>query len=208
MARVLLTGFEPFANAPVNPSWDALESLAAEWSSPHEVVVKRLPVAFGSAGRRLLEHVAAHTPDAVVAVGVAEGRRHITPERVAINLRDARIPDNAGRQPKDAPCIAGAPAAYFSTLPVTAIVDALNTAQIPAQASLSAGAYVCNDTFFALQHALTGLGVASGFIHVPATPQMGLGDDVPTMPLEQIARALNLAVEVTLASLPLAGERG
>jgi len=146
-----------------------------------------------------MEHVALHTPDAVVAVGVAEGRRSVTPERVAINLRCARIPDNTGRQPIETPCIVGAPDAYFSTLPVTRIVEALNAANIPAEASLSAGTYVCNDTFFALQHALVGLGVASGFIHVPATPQMGLGDDVPTLTTDQIATALGIALEVIFA---------
>lgn len=196
---MLLTGFEPFAESPVNSSWDAVQRLAGTWSGPHELIARRLPVAFGSAGRRLMEHVALHTPDAVVAVGVAEGRRAVTPERVAINLRDARIPDNAGRRPVEVPCRVGGPDAYFSTLPVSKIVAALNEAGIPAEASLSAGTYVCNDTFYALQHALVGLGVASGFIHVPATPQMGLGDDVPTLTTDQIAQALGIAIDVILA---------
>jgi pyroglutamyl-peptidase len=198
MVRVLLTGFEPFAGADINPSWDAVELLASTWDHEAELVTRRLPVTFGAAGRRLTEHVAAHTPDVVVAVGVAEGRSAVTPERVAINFRDARIPDNAGRQPVEAPSIEGAPAAYFSTLPVARIVRALKHEGIPAAESLSAGAYVCNDTFFALQHALENLNVASGFIHVPATPEMGLGDDVPTMALEDIARALRIAIETTL----------
>ncbi|MGC4173949.1 pyroglutamyl-peptidase I [Demequina sp.] len=198
MARVLLTGFEPFAEATINPSWDAVEMLADAWSRDDELVIRRLPVVFGSGGRRLVEHVAAHTPDVVVAVGVAEGRSSVTPERLAINLRDARIPDNAGRQPVDVPCVGGGPAAYFSTLPVTAIVDAIAGAGISAEASLTAGAYVCNDAFYALQHSLVGLGVSSGFIHVPATPQMGLGEDVPTMPLGRIAKALEIAITVAL----------
>jgi pyroglutamyl-peptidase len=198
MARVLLTGFEPFADARANSSWDAVQMLADTWSRPHELVVRRLPVVFGSGGRRLVEHVAAHTPDVVVAVGVAEGRSAVTPERVAVNLRDARIPDNAGRQPIETPCVAGGPAAYFSTLPVTAIVSALKDAGIPAEPSMTAGTYVCNDAFYALQHALVGLGVSSGFVHVPASPQMELGPDVPTMATGVIARALGIVIDAAV----------
>lgn len=195
MSRVLLTGFEPFNGAAVNPSWDAVELVRATWQHGAELVTRRLPVTFGSAGRRLAEHVAMHTPDVVVAVGVAEGRSEVTPERIAINLRDASVPDNAGRQPVGTASILGAPTAYFSTLPVARIVDDLRQAGIPASVSLSAGSYVCNDAFFALQHSLAGLGVASGFIHVPATEEMGLGGDVPTLPLSEIARALRIAIE-------------
>jgi pyroglutamyl-peptidase len=198
MARVLLTGFEPFADARANSSWDAVQMLADTWSRPHELVVRRLPVVFGSGGRRLVEHVAAHTPDVVVAVGVAEGRSAVTPERVAVNFRDARIPDNAGRQPIETPCVAGGPAAYFSTLPVTAIVSALKDAGIPAEPSMTAGTYVCNDAFYALQHALAGLGVSSGFVHVPASPQMELGPDVPTMATGVIARALGIVIDTAV----------
>lgn len=198
---MLLTGFEPFAGAPTNSSWDAVELLAETWTRPHSLVTRRLPVAFGSAGRRLTEHVVAHTPDVVVAVGVAEGRSVISPERVAVNYRNARIPDNSGRQPVDAPVKADGPAAYFSTLPVTSIVAALNDAGIAAAASLSAGSYVCNDTFYALQHALVGLGVVSGLIHVPATPQMELTPTIPTMSVGEIARALGIAIDTTLASI-------
>lgn len=200
MARVLLTGFEPFAGAPANPSWDAIELLAETANFDDELVTRRLPVAFGSAGRRLLEHVTVHTPDVVIAVGVAQGREAITPELVAINYRNAVMPDNSGRQPIGTPVARDAHDAYFSTLPVQGIVDALRADSIPAEISLSAGAFVCNDTFFALQRALHGLDVASGFIHVPATTHMQLGSDVPVLPLEQIARALGIAIDVTVAS--------
>lgn len=198
MTRVLLTGFEPFADAPVNPSWDAVELVGRTWDGTDELVVRKLPVAFGSAGRRLMEHIAAHTPDIVIATGVAEGRTGITPERIAINLRDASMPDNKGRRPVETPVLDGGPNAWWSTLPVTAIVDALRAAGIPASVSLSAGTYVCNDTFYALQHAMSGLDVPSGFIHVPATWEMRLGRDVPTLPLHEIARGLKIAVETTL----------
>ena len=134
-------------------------------------------------------------------MGVAEGRSAITPERIAVNYRSARIPDNAGRQPIDVPVKAEGPAAYFSSLPVTAIVAALNDAGIASAASLSAGSFVCNDAFYALQHALEGLGVVSGFIHVPATPQMQLSPTIPTMSVGEIARGLGIAIDTTLASI-------
>ena len=201
MARVLLTGFEPFAGSPANASWDAVSLLAEAWTGPHELVTRRIPVTFGSGGRRLTEHVAAHTPDVVVAVGVAEGRSVISPERIAVNFRDARIPDNAGRQPIDVPVKVDGPPAYFSTLPVSAIVAALNLDGIPAAASLSAGTYVCNDAFYLLQHALAQVGVRSGFIHVPATVHMELDPAIPTMPLGEIARALRIAIDTTIASI-------
>lgn len=148
-----------------------------------------------------MEHVTLHTPDVVVAVGVAPGRPAITPERVAVNLRDARVPDNRGRLPIEEEVKPGGPAAYFSTLPVGDIVAALLEAGIAAAPSLSAGAFVCNDTFYAMQHALSGLGVASGFIHVPATPAMGLDLDVPTMSTSEIARALRIALDTTIDSI-------
>ena len=141
----------------------------------------------------------AHAPDIVIAVGVAEGRRAVTPERVAINLRDARIPDNGGRQPRDEPVMPDGPAAYFSTLPIAEIVDAIRAVGVPAEYSLSAGAYVCNDVFYALQHHLKDLKVRSGFIHVPATQDMNLSPDVFTLPAYRTADGLRAALEATLA---------
>lgn len=198
MTRVLLAGFEPFADAPVNPSWDAVSLVARTWTGPAELITRELPVEFGRGAKRLLEHVVAHTPDIVIAVGVAEGRRAVTPERVAINLRDARIPDNRGRQPHGDPVVADGPAAYFTTLPIGEMVEAIRSIGVPAEQSLSAGAYVCNDTFYALQHHLRGLDVASGFIHVPATQDMNLGPDVFTLPVYRIANALRAALEAAI----------
>ena len=201
MTRVLVTGFEPFDGSPVNASWEAVKILAERWDGDAELVVRELPVAFGSAGRRIAEHVASHTPDAVVATGVAPGRRELGVERIAVNLRHAGIPDNRGRQPREEPVIAGAPAAHWSTLPVAHIVHVLREAGVPASASLSAGTFVCNDTFFLLQHSLAGVAVPSGFIHVPATDAMNLGPDIPTMDAEEIALGLAIAVDVTVAQV-------
>ncbi len=196
MTRVLLTGFEPFAGATVNPSWDAVARVGETWGGDATIVVRRLPVEFGRASSLLLEWVEAETPDIVIAVGVAEGRVGVTPERIAINLDDAPIPDNAGNQPVDAPVVPGADAALWSTLPVKEMVTAIRERGLPASASLSAGSFVCNHVFFALQHTLRGRDAISGFVHVPATPEMGLSPDIPTMTVADIASALTIAVEI------------
>jgi pyroglutamyl-peptidase len=210
VTRVLLTGFEPFADAPVNPSWDAVQMVGETWRGEAEVVVARLPVEFGRAAAEMLALVEAHAPDIVIAVGVAEGRTGLTVERIAVNLHDAPIPDNAGNQPVDEPVVPGADAALWSTLPVKQIVAAIRAGGLPASVSLTAGSFVCNHVFYALQHALRGSDAASGFIHVPASPEMNLSPEVnlgaaaltmtvPTMTVGDIAAALTTALEVSVA---------
>lgn len=201
MPHVLLSGFEPFDGADANPSWDAVAALADSWDGPAELSAVRLPVEFARASSYLLQAVKDRSPDIVIATGVAQGRRHVTPERVALNLDDARIPDNAGARPVETPIDPEGPAALWSTLPVSRIVEGLTAATIPARVSLSAGAYVCNHTFFRLQAADAPTVRRSGFIHVPATTEMGLGEDVPTMPLATLIEALRIAVATTLATL-------
>ncbi len=198
MTRVILTGFEPFDGARTNPSWDAVNLVARDWQSDVELLAFALPVEFETAADALLRMVDGEDPDAVIATGVAEGRAWVTPERIAINLADARLPDNAGRQPREQPIHPDGPAAYWSTLPVTDIVEAMRAHDIPARQSLSAGAYVCNDLFYRLQAAALP-GAATGFIHVPASPQMRLGSDVPVLDTEVTARALRIAIDTTLA---------
>ena len=179
---VLLTGFEPFGGAARNSSWDAVQRV----SGVPGLVTAVLPVEFGRASTVLGRLIAEHEPDLVIAVGLAEGRTAITPERVAINLEDARIPDNAGAQPREQPINANGPAAYFSGLPVRAIADAISAAGIPSQVSLSAGAFVCNSVMYRLMAGAT-VPVA-GFIHVPSERDM---------PVEDIARGLEIAVRVS-----------
>src|SRR5690606_29511492 len=130
---------------------------------PEDVRAVELPCVFDAAPRALAAALAEHTPDVVVALGLASGRLGVTPERVAVNLGDARIPDNAGAQPRDAEVVPGGPVAYFSTLPVKAAVAAVHEAGLPASMSMSAGTYVCNATFYALQHATAGTSIRSGF---------------------------------------------
>ncbi|PZF61067.1 pyroglutamyl-peptidase I [Curtobacterium sp. MCBD17_034] len=203
MTTILLTGFEPFADAPRNPSWDAVERVAATWTGPERVEAVLLPVAFGRSVDALRDAVERVTPDVVVAVGLAEGRSAITPERVAVNLDDARIPDADGAQPVDVPVLPGGPAAYFTTLPVKRMVAAARAAGAPAALSATAGAYVCNHVFYALQ-ALAGAGVRSGFVHVPATPETlrEADDAVPTVSLDVLVTGLAAAVRAAVDPAP------
>lgn len=211
--KVLVTGFEPFDGAPTNPSWDAAKHLASLWTGPADLVTACLPVVFAAAEAQLRDLLADHRPDLVIALGLASGRAAITPEKIAINLMDARIPDNSGQRPRDLPSVPGAPDAYFSTLPVKAIVAALHEAGIPAALSFSAGTFVCNHVFFALMHALRDHpGTRAGFIHVPAAPAEALDGRLPTMPVPLIAQAVRLAIlaciaeEAELAEADISGE--
>lgn len=141
--------------------------------------ILELPVEFGAAGDALVAAVRDHRPRLAIAVGLAAGRRAITPERVAINIQDARIPDNAGEQPVDRPVVAGGPVGYFSTLPVKAMVHAVHTGlDLSASVSQTAGTFVCNDVFYRLQHELaTSPGpTRGGFIHVPAHADLAVED--------------------------------
>ncbi|MFC7455948.1 pyroglutamyl-peptidase I [Brachybacterium sp. GCM10030267] len=178
---VLLTGFAPFGGELENPSWEAVRR-AAPMLRDRGVAVQdvELPVEFGRAGDLLEAAVREHRPGLVIATGVAAGRTAITPERVAINIRDARIPDNAGAAPIDEPVITGGPVAYFTDLPIKAMVAALSAEAIPAAVSQTAGTYVCNDVFYRLQHLVaTGTGAAGairgGFVHVPSTDVVDVG---------------------------------
>lgn len=165
---VLVTGFEPFGGRDVNASWEAVRRLEQLWDGPERLVVACLPVAFAAAPERLGALLAALTPDLVVCVGEAGGRQVVSLERVALNLVDARIPDNAGSAPVDVPVVAGGPTAYLSTLPVKACAAAVRATGVPAEVSHSAGTFVCNATSYALLHALAGSGTRAGFVHVPA----------------------------------------
>ena len=201
---VLLTGFAPFNGAATNESWEAVrEAVPALVARGVDAEGVELPVEFGAASELLAEAVRSLRPRLVIAVGLAAGRTAITPERVAINIRDARIPDNAGASPVDEPVVPGGPVGHFSTLPIKAIVAALAADGVPAAVSQTAGTYVCNDVFYALQHLLATdpelAEVRGGFVHVPAADVV----DSPTA-----ARALVRTVEVsrqTVADVRLAG---
>lgn len=207
MTTVLLTGFEPFGGDEHNPSGEAVHLVAARWTGPEVLITAVLPVTFEGAAARLRQLIDEHRPDVVIAAGLAGGRARVGVERIAVNLIDARIPDNAGSQPIDAPSVAGAPAAHFATLPVKAIAAALVDAGIPAEVSHSAGTFVCNHVFFtALETAASD--TRAGFIHVPWSAEHAPESDAATLPLRDIASALEIAVRTSLRTetdLPVPG---
>lgn len=194
LKRLLITGFEPFGGESVNPSWEAVSRLpdrAGGW----QLTRLRVPTVFGLAGEKALEAAEALRPDAVLCVGQAGGRAGVTPEVVAINLREAAIPDNAGNRPVNEPVMAGGPAAYFATVPVREMVRAIREADIPASLSLSAGAFVCNDLLYTLLEHFDGSETRVGFIHVPFLPEQAKNGQ-PSLAIEKITLALQRAIEV------------
>ncbi|MGR4876289.1 pyroglutamyl-peptidase I [Pseudoxanthomonas sp. LARHCG66] len=197
---VLLTGFQPFGGEQVNPSWQAVSALHGTRIAGHRVVARELPVAFGASLKALRAALRDMRPALVICVGQAGGRAQLSLERVAINIDDARIPDNTGQQPVDVPVVAEGPAAYFSTLPVKAMRHALNAAGFPAEVSQTAGTYVCNHVFYGLMHALRRQRIVrAGFIHIPYSPaQASMHPGTPSVAVETVTEALRLAVKVAL----------
>ncbi len=196
---VLLTGFEPFNMETINPAWEAVRALDG-WGGPGFVVVARqLPCVFGDANQAMQRAIVELKPALVIAVGQAGGRVDLSVERVAINVDDAPIPDNAQRQLVDEAIVADGPAAYFSTLPIKAIVHALRNAGLPASVSQTAGTFVCNHVFYGLMHHTAGTSLRAGFIHIPYLPQQAAAHPgAPSMALADMVRGLQIAVEASL----------
>ncbi|MBE6984510.1 MAG: pyroglutamyl-peptidase I [Ruminococcaceae bacterium] len=188
MKTLLITGFDPFGGEKLNPSWEAVSRLD-DTIGAYRLEKLQIPTVFGKAAQTVLSAVREKKPDAVLCIGQAGGRSAVTPEYVAINLRYATIFDNEKNMPQDIPVIDGAPKAYFSTLPVRKMANAIEQAGVRSQMSYSAGTFVCNDLLFTLLHE----GVACAFIHVPYLPEQAKADQ-PSMPLEQIVRALTAAI--------------
>ena len=196
---VLLTGFEPFNGASINPAWEAVRALKG-WSGDGFLIeVLQLPCVFGFANRVLSGAIDEIKPDVVIAVGQAGGRADLTVERVAINVDDAPIFDNDAQQPVDAPIAADGPAAYFSTLPIKAIVGEMRERGLRASVSQTAGTFVCNHVFYGLMHRIAGTDIRGGFIHVPyLLEQAAAFAGAPGMALDEIIEGLRAAVEVTV----------
>jgi pyroglutamyl-peptidase len=200
-APVLVTGFEPFDGESVNPSQAIVRALDGAAIAGHRVVGVSLPCEFGASAAALCEAIDRCQPTLVLALGQAGGRTDLSLERVAINVDDARIPDNAGAAPVDEPVVAEGPAAYFSTLPIKAMVAALRAQEIPASVSQSAGTYVCNHLFYALQHRLASGGVRSGFMHLPLLPeQAARSPGQPSMPLQTMLAGVRIALATALTT--------
>jgi pyroglutamyl-peptidase len=192
MTKVLLTGFEPFGTATTNPSGEIVKQISGD-----NIVTAILPVAYAQSAEKLLNLIAEHNPDVVISLGQAEGRTAITPEKVAINLDDARLADNEGVVRNDVKILDNGPDAYFSTLPINEIVDAVKAQGIPASVSLSAGAFLCNHVFYVAQNKFAGTNVRSGFVHVPLMDsQAPEFPGLPTMPLDQMVTAVRAMLEV------------
>lgn len=200
-STVLLTGFSPFGGAATNASWLVARSLHDSTIGGHTIVSAELPTEFDRSLESLSDLMQAARPALVVCLGQAGGRAAISLERVAINVADARIADNAGEQPVDTPVVSGGPAAYFTGLPIKAMLQALQRAGLAAEVSQSAGTFVCNHVFYGLMHALERRralkGVRGGFIHLPYLP----GQGTPHMAFTDMQRGVQIAIGAALATL-------
>ena len=200
MQTVLITGFEPFGGETVNPSWEVVKLLDGMIIDDCRVVARQLPCVFGESLEVLNAAIDALQPSVVLAIGQAGGRVDVTVERVAINVDDARIPDNRGQQPVDVAIVPGGPAAWFSTLPIKAMVAALREAGIPASVSQTAGTFVCNHVMYGVLHKLADRPeVKGGFIHIPYLPEQAAAHPgAPSMATQTLKQALEIAIAVAL----------
>ena len=200
--EILVTGFDPFDGEPINPAWEAVKRLDGKViDGQHPVHALMIPTVRYEALSAIKRGIERFDPQLMIAVGQAGGRMAITPERVAINCDDFRIPDNKGNQPIDEMIVPDGPAAYFSTLPIKRIVMRLMAAGIPAQVSNSAGTFVCNHVFYGLMDFMKkeGKGRRGGFIHVPYLPKQAARlKNEPRMSLEMIVEGLTLAIKASV----------
>ena len=191
MKRLLITGFEPFGGENINPSWEAVRMLPSKIGG-YSLIKLLIPVEFGKAADMVIEAADESCPDLILCIGQAGGRSAITPELVGINLRHASIPDNSGYQPKDEPIIKGGDDAYFSTVPVRKLTEAIKASGVPSDVSYSAGAYVCNDVLYTLLHHFKDSKTKVGFIHIPYSKEQ---NKEPDMHLDDIIKGLIVVIE-------------
>ena len=190
---ILITAFAPFGGDALNASQEVLTALPDVLGGVR-LDKRLLPVSFRSAPRLAAEAAERLRPEAIVCLGQAAGRDAVTPERVAVNLMDAAAPDNDGFQPVDEPVIPSGPAAYFSTLPVKAMVEAMRRLDVPARLSNTAGTYVCNALMYAMLHRVKD--VPCGFIHVPYLTEQGKGSTAPSLPRELVLRGITACLQI------------
>ncbi|EHD6027307.1 pyroglutamyl-peptidase I [Vibrio parahaemolyticus] len=198
MKKVLITGFEPFGGDAINPALEAVRRLEETSLDGGIIVTCQVPVTRFESIRAVIDAIEAHQPDCVITVGQAAGRAAITPERVAINVDDFRIPDNGGNQPIDEPIIEQGPDAYFSSLPIKRIAQTLHESGIPCQVSNSAGTFVCNHLFYGVQHYLRDKSIRHGFVHIPLLPEQATDGNHPSMSLDMIVAGLKLVAQVVI----------
>lgn len=189
---LLITGFEPFQQEPINPSWEAVAALPSD-IGPWHLEKLRLPTVFGQAAELALARAAVLKPQAILSLGQAGGREAVTPEVVAVNLQDARIPDNAGNQPQGEPIVPAGWDGYFTTLPVRSLAQQAAEKGFPCRLSYSAGTYVCNDVFYRLLHHYKPTETRVGLIHVPFLP-IQAKEGQPSLSLTQITEVLEFLI--------------
>lgn len=195
--KILITGFDPFGGEPVNPALEAVKLMKDEIAGA-KIIKLEIPTVFRKSVEKIHEMMKAEQPDVVLSIGQARGRFGVTPERVAINVDDARIKDNEGNQPVDTPIFTDGEAAYFSNLPVKAMVEAIKNKGLPSTLSNSAGTFVCNHVMYGVLYYIHKEfpNVRGGFIHVPfITDQVVTKPNVASMALADITEALESAVE-------------
>lgn len=189
MKKLLITGFDPFGGETVNPAWEAVKRLP-DTAGEYVLCKLEIPTVYGAAAQKVLDAARELKPDVILCIGQAGGRNDVTPERIGINLRLARIPDNAGNRPEGEPVVPGGADGYFATVPVDRMVQAIRDAGYPASVSNTAGTFVCNDVLYTVLHACLGTNVRAGFLHVPFLPEQGQ----PSLPLEDTVKALEAAI--------------
>ncbi|WP_339189421.1 pyroglutamyl-peptidase I [Paenibacillus sp. FSL R5-0490] len=205
MVKILISGFEPFGGDAVNPTGALMDALANEVIEGAELKTVLLPVHFDECADLLIAEMEAYRPDVVIACGLAKGRTSITPERIAVNVKDippGSYADNQGQRPVDEPIVDGSPDGLFSTLPIRAMVNDMSAAGIPATVSNTAGTYICNNTMYrVLDHIRIGhLPIRAGFVHFPASTEMAvLKPSVPSLPIPMMLDALRMMIRTVVA---------
>lgn len=193
--KVLVTGFDPFGSDKINPALEAVKQLEGMVIDDVEILTQEVPTVFHESIKVVIEAIEKHQPDVVICIGQAGGRTQVTPERVAINIDDARIPDNRKNQPIDEPIYEDGPAAYWTSLPIKSMVHHMKKAGVPAAVSNTAGTFVCNHLFYGLMHYLqkSAPHVRGGFIHIPYIPEQTTENGAPSLSLDDIVRGLKTA---------------
>jgi pyroglutamyl-peptidase len=199
MKKLLLTGFVPFLDFPVNPTEEIVKSLDGTTIGDYQIISKVLPVDFQQSEKEILHHYTEIQPDAVVSLGLAAGRTHITPERIAINCKDG-APDNNGVICEDEPINDNGPDGYFSTLPIRAMVNHLKENAYPAKISNTAGTYLCNNVMYAILHKIAEEQkqdqIKAGFIHIPASHDLAIQlKNSPSWSQRDLTEAIRLVLQ-------------
>lgn len=196
--KLLLTGFEPFLGFEINPTEAVVKNLDGKQIGKFTIIGKILPVDFKKGPEQLLKHMEEINPDAVISLGLAAGRTHITPERIAINCQDGE-PDNNGVQLTDHPIDPNGPDGYFSKLPIRKIVNQLNKAGLPAEISNTAGTYLCNNVMYSMIHDLVKRekDIPAGFIHIPASHELVVKGKkrMASWSTADLTKAIEIAIE-------------